>query len=151
VTLVLSSIKLSEKLMLVPVIILALLSFSRGWYFKNNLVFSEQWVNTSPDYYLPYYNLGRSQVELEEWNKALESYQKSIDLDPSFAPSYLNLGTVYLQQTELEKAHQNFQTYKLLDPESPSGYYHSGLVYLYADDPQLAIQEFERAIEIDPG
>lgn len=132
------------------IVLFGIISFTRGKYFKDNLAFSTQWVKTSPEQYLPYYNLGRTYEELQQYDLALENYTKSTEINNAFSSNYLNLGTVYLAKERYEDALTNFFVYQNLEPDSPAGFYHAGLVYLYTEAPDSAINAFNTAIEKDP-
>ena len=52
-----------------------------------------------------------------EFDKAIEDYNKSIELKPDYAKAYLGRGTVYREKGEADLALQDFRKVIELDPQ----------------------------------
>lgn len=141
--------EVAAGLSVILIIVMTVVSWHRGKYFENNLVFAREWSQTSPNYYLPFYNLGRSYEEQGNYTEAKRAYEKSLELEPSFAPNYLNLGTLNLKESELIEAEAYFIVYKNLVPNSSKADYHIGLIKLYSEAYQEARDRFEEAMRIE--
>lgn len=95
------------------------------------------------------------------FEKALEYYQKSIDLDPNFAPAYVGLAEAYgfmayTRRIEPVEAWNKSETLlkKALELEPNSSLAHMlvGMIKLqYRCDREGAEKEIKRALELNPG
>lgn len=91
---------------------------------------------------------GNEYLDLEDWEKALECYEKSLEIDPCYARSAMNMGYVYKKLKEYDKAMECFDlTLELSEKgtdtsDIPPSYpwVHKG--YLFAD-----MKEYEKAME----
>src|SRR5215469_926836 len=80
-----------------------------AWYFNNRgqdrfqkgdikaAIGDYQWaVRLSPGYAAAHYNLADTYEEIPDYDKALNEYQRTIDVDPTFYPAYNNLSRLYI-------------------------------------------------------
>ena len=97
----------------------------------------------------------------EGFAKAIEYYQRSIDLDPSYAAAYLGLADTYAfmaYQRRLDYAEGSVKAEKLLakalelDPNLSSAHALSGMIkFQFRCDQPGAEKELSRALEINPN
>ncbi len=90
--------------------------------------------------------MGSIKKRQEFYKKAIESYQKSLDIDPDQSDVYVRLGNIYFSQGNLEvvyyrqgKYHQAFLNFKKaikLEPSNPAA--HLSLALLYAAQGEYA-------------
>ena len=121
----------------------------------------DQWIDSSPqtpaaqrpekekdaEYYL-----NQSIVNLYEKNydKAMENYNKAIELDPNYVAAYTSRG---LAESNLEKNQKTIKDYDKaieLDPNDAETYYNRGNAKLELEDYQEAIKDYDKAITLDP-
>jgi len=74
-----------------------------------------------PGYSPAYDNLGLSYEALKEWDRAVEAYQRSIEIDPESPVPHLRLGSLYLQLNRHEEAAEEFLATIRTDPQGPYG------------------------------
>ena len=86
-----------------------------------------------------------------EYDKAIESYSTSIDLNPRLAPPHINRGATYDIKGEYDRAIQDYDIAIELNPGYADAYYNRGRAYVQKCDYVRAIQDFDIAIELDPG
>lgn len=97
----------------------------------------------------------------EGFEKAIEYYQKSIDLDPNFAPAYVGLAEnfgfmAYTRRTDPKEAWNKseilLQKALELDPNSSLAHVLVGMTKLqYHCDRPGAEKEIQKALELDPA
>jgi len=107
-----------------------------------------------------YYVRGRQlvlQMGKEDLPKAIEYFQKALDLDPGYALAYSGLGSIYMMQyialtnhEDLEKGISYLQTAIRHDPDIADPYL--WLTYGYARDWRFveAVQSGEKAVQLEP-
>ena len=95
-----------------------------------------------------YYKRGDAYDETGEYDKAITSYSKAIELDPNHALSYYNRGCAYGEIGEYEKAIADFNKTVELDPNDANAYYNRGLAYLKKDEVPKAVRDLEKCIRL---
>ena len=70
-----------------------------------------------------YYDRGRTYHNLEEYEKAIQEYDKAIQLYPNVASVYNDRGFAYLELDEKNLAFQNFDKAIQLDPNHADAYW----------------------------
>jgi tetratricopeptide (TPR) repeat protein len=98
-----------------------------------------------------HYNLGLAYVQAGETDKALEAFQKAIELRPDLIEAYINMGGVYFQQGKLEESIRANQQALELRPDALQAHSNLAFAYLQKADWEAAIEAAERALEIDPA
>ena len=56
-----------------------------------------------------YFNLGKADYKQGNYSKAIESYEKAIEIDPDNAMAYINLGIAYYKQGNPELRISNYK------------------------------------------
>ncbi|MBA2525890.1 MAG: tetratricopeptide repeat protein [Pyrinomonadaceae bacterium] len=98
-----------------------------------------------------YYEKGREYFDLGALNEAVESYQRSIELEPRSAEVYLSLGQAYLRLKKNQEAGRAFKQSTLLNPELAEAHYGLGLHYYAMSRHKNAADAFKRATLLRPG
>jgi tetratricopeptide (TPR) repeat protein len=93
----------------------------------------------------------------EDWDKALQCFERAISLDPRYAEAFFNRGEAYfslaLQKKDpqlLEKSSENFKKSIEVDSDYAPPYISLGKVYRQAGDVEGAIYCWEKAVELQP-
>ena len=107
-----------------------------------------------------WFELGKAYYEVEQWEQAVDSFQKVIELDPNRQAAYANLGAVYHRQNELDLAAAQYEKALELNPDDGEVTYNLAALYLQKAtqgggqiDPDLlnqAIVQLNRALELSP-
>ena len=89
-----------------------------------------------------------------EYGKAIEDFNKAIELDNKFALAYNNRGMVYLNKKEYDKAIEDFNKAieyfdKAIEFAFAFAYSNRGLAYFNKKEYDKAIEDFNKAIELD--
>ncbi len=90
-----------------------------------------------------YYNKGKME-------KALEEFQKAIEINPFYAEAYNNLGAVYLYKEEYEKAIPYLEKAIEVDPAYGFPHYNLAIALHYLGKDEGAIAELKQAIKLNP-
>lgn len=94
---------------------------------------------------------GRMHELRGEWEAALESYERELELDPSDASIRAYIGRVYREMGRPERAEQELvQALKVWPSHGPANY-ELGRVYLDAGRVEEAVRHLERALETWAG
>ncbi len=82
--------------------------------FKEKL---EEAVKINPSDYVLHYNIGVMKSDLKDYDGAIESYNKAIELKPDYADAYNNIGAAILGKTIpiVEEMNQNLNNFKKYD------------------------------------
>lgn len=97
--------------------------------------------------FIGYNNLGFFlDLEKKNYEKALESFNKSIVLAPNFAYAYCNRAYAKLQLGDIKGAYADIQKSLSLDPENAYAYKNLGLIQLGDKKTKAACKSFEKAI-----
>jgi len=82
------------------------------------------------------------------FKKAVESYERAIDINPKFIFAHNNLGNVFKDLSEFDKALSKYQDAIKLNPNYAEAYYNQGLVYKKICKYNESIKSFECALKI---
>ncbi|MCM1992015.1 tetratricopeptide repeat protein [Oceanirhabdus seepicola] len=86
-----------------------------------------------------YINKGNIEWELNEYEKALESYEEAIKIDEKAPLAYYGIGMVYFAQEEYEKSFDNFNRYIEIVGDDIDAYYYMGTIKFIASDHDNAL------------
>lgn len=90
---------------------------------------SEEAIRLDPTHPYPQNILGRVYYDKQEYQKALECFQKAASLEPDFIPAYTNMGSTALLAGDLTAAERYFA--RAIELDSNSFTAHFGLATLY--------------------
>ena len=108
-------------------------------------------VQKFPNNYYAYLLLGSAYRGKDEVDKAMESYQKAVEINPNFSDAYLGLGAIYFAEEKVDDAIKYIKKAVEINPKHLAAYYSLGLIYEYTDQTDEAIASYEKVIEINPG
>jgi tetratricopeptide (TPR) repeat protein len=94
-------------------------------------------------------NLGFIYRNLGVEDQAIDSYQKSIELEPKNPYVSNEMGLIYLAKADLAKAKDSFQKAIDLKPDYLPAYFQLGLLYYNDNQTEKAKNEFLIAISLD--
>lgn len=100
---------------------------------------------------LTYFNLGVDFYRQREISKAIQAYQKVIELDPSYVEAYNNLGIIYQDIGDFDKAIEAYQKAIEVNPQYEKAYNNLGIVLFFNNRYEESIEAFQKALDINPG
>jgi tetratricopeptide (TPR) repeat protein len=97
-----------------------------------------------------YNNRGLAYHELKQHEKAIEDYNKAIELNPKYAVAYNNRGFAYHELKQYEKAIEDFSKAIEHNPKDAEAYNNRGVAYGGLKEHESAIEDYNKAIELNP-
>lgn len=97
-----------------------------------------------------YVRQGNRYYDEGEYERAVESYTKSLDIQ-DMAEAYYNRGCAYSKLKENEKAVQDYSSAIELDPDYAYAYYNRGNEYFRVKEFGKAVLDYNKTIELNPG
>ena len=90
-------------------------------------------------------------TRIQEQQKAVETYQKAMELTPNDAALHNNLGSVYAEMGKVAEAQKEFQKAADVNPAGASGYYYNlGVVLVNQGKMDEASTALKKATDLDP-
>ncbi len=83
--------------------------------------------------------------------KALEYFNKAIEVDPTYMDSFYNRGIFYTRIKEYDKARDDFNTAITLEPTHSDAFYNRAFVFAEMGNSDDALSDYSRAIELNPS
>ncbi|MBF0523160.1 MAG: tetratricopeptide repeat protein [Candidatus Omnitrophica bacterium] len=88
----------------------------------------------------------------KQYDSALESFQKALNIDPKSTDALFNMGGVYSKKGEYDKAVENFQKLVLLKPDDGGAYYALAVADYFSYKYDEAIKNYDKsqALNFEP-
>ncbi|NQE05854.1 Photosystem I assembly protein Ycf3 [ANME-1 cluster archaeon GoMg1] len=97
-----------------------------------------------------YNNQGFAYHELKQYERAIEDFNKAIELNPNLAVAYNNRGFAYHELKQYERAIEDHNKAIELNPNLSMAYNNRGIVYGELEQHERAIEDYNKAIEVNP-
>ncbi len=97
-----------------------------------------------------YQNRGFVYFNQEQWDLALDDYNKAIALNPEDTKAYIDRGFVYFNQKQWDLALDDYNKAVALNPEDAKAYINRGVLYERQEQWDLALADFNKAIALNP-
>ncbi len=123
--------------------------FNTGQY-KELEIRIKQHLQQTPSAFFLYNILGLSQAGLEQFDKALISYQKVLDFQPDHAGVHCNIGMAFLNLGHFEGAIASYKKAKELDPRINGVDKNIGVSLNNLQRYEEAISYYNNALELAP-
>ncbi|MBL7808439.1 MAG: tetratricopeptide repeat protein [Saprospiraceae bacterium] len=119
----------------------------------SSIKYFNQAISFSPNWALPWANLGGSLEELNRREEAEQCGIKAISIDSTFALAHYNLGNLYLGNKNLDKAASHFEKTITYSPDYYNAYFNLGLYYYQKENyvqSESLFFEYNRKVPNDP-
>ena len=129
--------------------ILSVMTINQTGIWKNSLTL---WNAELKRYSIPaaYNNRGDSYLALGQYQRAIEDYDKTIELDRDYAKGYNNRGIAYGDLGKYQLALEDFDAYIKRNSNEPTAYFNRGNIFKILGNYRKAIDDYNKAIELDP-
>ncbi|MFH1055865.1 MAG: AAA family ATPase [Candidatus Altiarchaeota archaeon] len=97
-----------------------------------------------------YHNLANDYYKIGEFDKAIEHYNKALELRPDLLETYFNRGLAYTRKGLYDKAMEDLNKVIELNPNLAEAYYTRGLIHEYKLEYDLAVLDYNKALQVDP-
>jgi Tfp pilus assembly protein PilF len=98
---------------------------------------------------LTHFNSGVTFYNQKEFSKAIQAYQKVIELDPTYVEAYNNMGIIYQTMGDAKSAFEAYQKATGINPRYEKGYNNLGLLFLLEGRYEEALEAFQKALAIN--
>lgn len=99
---------------------------------------------------IQYFNAGISYHQQGNAPRAIQSYQKVLELDPNHIEAYNNLGILYQEIGDLDKAYQSYQKAIEINPRYEKALNNAGIILLLKGEEDRAIAIFQNILSFNP-
>jgi len=110
----------------------------------------EQLVKKYPKDKNFHYNLGMYYRRTNK-NKAIEEYNKALELDPDYAIIFNELGYAYMEMKNFEKALESLKKYAALSPGDANPVDSMAQMYFSMGDLDQAIKKYKETLDVAPN
>jgi cytochrome c-type biogenesis protein CcmH/NrfG len=108
-------------------------------------------VMNNPEDTAAWIQLGHVYFDTDKYDKAINAYEKALDLNPINADVLTDLGVMYRRNGQPHKAIEKFDKAVAIDPKHETARLNKGIVLMHdLKDPDGAIQAWEELLEINP-
>lgn len=111
----------------------------------------EKLIDTHPDDWRSYYNLGQLEYFSEKWPETIQNLLKAVAFNDKEPALWLMLGETYMRIDSLQNAENAIKRAHSLAPESRDTNYMLGFILYQQRRNREAIPYFEKTIEVDPS
>ena len=94
---------------------------------------------------------GNAELDSTNYRKAIEYYEKAIEVDSNYYDAYHNLGLVYSIIKEFDKAIEYYSKAMIKKDSDANTFFALGGIYADMEDYDNAIEMFKRGISIKPN
>jgi len=98
-----------------------------------------------------YYGLGELNHKIENYDRAIECYNKSLELEPEDSDTVSNLALAYLCKSDYKEALSLFHKALKIDPEDSLTWDSLGLAYEYNNEFEKAKEAYQKASDLEPS
>jgi protein O-mannosyl-transferase len=98
-----------------------------------------------------YTNLGMGYSDQKQYERAIDSYNKAIELEREIFPPWYNLGNVYRDLGDFEKAIENYEKSIEINDQFPPVYMNIAMIHVQEKKNEKAIDVLKKALEINPN
>jgi len=100
---------------------------------------------------LTHFNLGVQFYNQRQFSKAIQAYQKVVQLDPTYIEAYNNLGIISQEIGDFERAFEAFQKSIEINPQYEKGHNNLGILLYLKGRNEEALEAFQKALAINPN
>lgn len=119
---------------------------------QQNIQMLEGMVRQNPDNRSAWVQLGHNYFDSNQPMKAIEAYNKALELDPNDPDVITNQGVMFRAVGWYDRAIENFRKANEMNPMHPQSLYNMGVVYRYdLQDFPRAYEAWSRFVELHPG
>ena len=109
-----------------------------------------QMLEGYPNSFVLHNLLGAAHVRCMQYNQAIGSYKKAIELNPDYAEAHSNMGIAYKGADDLLAAIKSFKRAIKIRPDFAEAYNNMGLALKDKGDTEAAIECYKQATKIKP-
>lgn len=101
--------------------------------------------------HMAYYGRGLFYRKMNHLEKAMEDFQKTIEIQPTFYLAYYGAGHIFFSQNKFERAIEHFRLAVKFAPEMAKAYYMIGVSQQGLENIDEALKFYEMTLQVDPN
>ena len=128
----------------------SIVTWTQTGYWQNNITLFSHALNVTDSNHVAYNNRGIAYAALGNYGRAIEDYNKVIEINPTDANAYYNRGIAYAALGNYVRAIADNDKVIEIDPTEALAYNNRGNAYAALGNQKQAIEDFNKATEINP-
>jgi len=132
-------------------LILGMASWQRTWVYESQETLWSDVLTKNPNSWSAHSDLGVIFSQKGQVDKAIDQFQKALEINPTDAPAHYHLGNALLKNGRLNEAIAQFQTAVEIDPNYVGAYCNFGNALFQNRQFHKAIERYEKALQINPN
>ncbi len=137
-------------LILTVALVFAVLTYRRNFVWKSQMTMWEDVADKAPGKARAYKGIGFEYEKAGDFKKALEAYQRAIELHPSYDEVYYNMANIYIEQKKFDLAMAMFDRAIEIKANYAMAYHNRALLYAMIGENDKAIHDLDKAIALRP-
>jgi len=113
---------------------------------KRGLEYLQKALAINDDDPAVYNALGLVYVDLQEWDKAIEHYDKALEIDTGYFYTYANIASLYQKRGDYERAMNEINTAIAINDQIPHFFIIKGDIEMAMNELETSIETFSEAI-----
>lgn len=97
-----------------------------------------------------FYNSGIFFFQNKQYDKAIENFQKALQVDPHLIYAYSYIGNAYQEKKQYEEAIAYYERAIGINPADPTAYINAGITFQNTEQLEKATEYFRKALDIAP-
>jgi len=127
-----------------------ILTYRRNFVWKSQMAMWEDVAQKAPGKARAYKGIGFEYEKKGQMDKALEVYQKAIELHPTYDEVYYNMANIYIEQKKLDLAMAMYDRAIEIKPNYAMAFHNRALLYAMLKENDKAIENLNQAITLQP-
>jgi len=143
--------KLQSALSAGLLLVLGTLSWQRACVYESHETLWMDTLRHNPAAWSAYNNLGSAFLRKKQLDKAIEQFQKALEINPNNAGAHNNLGDALSQKGRIDEAIEQFQKALEINPNFAEAHSNLGNALVQKGLVNEAMIQYEKSLEIDPN
>jgi protein O-mannosyl-transferase len=136
--------------MIIPLLILSLLTWSQAGIYKNMETLIRYNLQKNPNAWSTHYNWAVVLARKGNISDAIKHYNEAIELNPNYADAHNNLAMLLVQQGKLAEAMNQYTEAIQINPQLATAHNNMAILLLQEGKTDDAMAHYKIAIEINP-
>jgi tetratricopeptide (TPR) repeat protein len=94
---------------------------------------------------------GASNAELMQFDDAIDSYKKALEIKPGYSEAYYNMAIAFKKKGDLDASIESYKKAIKIKPDYTEAYFNMGNALKEKGDFEASIDSYKKALEIKPG
>jgi tetratricopeptide (TPR) repeat protein len=132
-------------------LVLVVLTNQRCKVWKSSETMWTDVLKNHPHVHLVYNSRGQYYYENKQYDKALNDFNRAVEIDPTYAKAWYNRANVFDETGDYALAIDDFTQAIALERGYTMAYNNRGLAYRHAGDYEKAVADFTMVLSLDPN